>query len=101
VIDLETQPPGPPNYNMRLIGTYAIAGDIVDAFIPTDSAVNYLTFSWKHLGRTYSLSVDPLYLLDQRNFDPMDFVGLVATVQYAEPQGARDYSLDSETQGSK
>lgn len=85
VINLETQPPGPPNYNTRLIGTYTVGGETVQAFVPTDSAVNYLTFSWKHLGRPYSLSVYPLYLLDQRTFDPKDFVGLVATVQYAEP----------------
>jgi len=101
VIYLDTQPQGPPDYNMHLIGTYAIAGDIVNAFIPTDSAVNYLTFSWKHLGRSYSLSVYPLYLLDQRTFRPKDFVGLVATVQYAEAQGDRDFPLDSETQDSK
>ena len=47
--------------------------------------MNYLTFSWEHLGRTYLLSVYPRYLLDQRTFDPKDYVGLVATVQYANP----------------
>ena len=85
VLDLETQPYGPPNYNKRLVGTYTVAGETVQALVPTDSAVNYLTFAWHHLGKTYSLSINPLYLLDQRTFDPKDYVGFVGTVRYAEP----------------